>query len=64
MNKILKYMSLTIMVAVLIVSTAEGQKKQKDSRANAAFEAGEYFEAIDLYKNAYNKVNDLSLIHI
>ncbi|MGW8317008.1 MAG: PorE family type IX secretion system protein, partial [Bacteroidales bacterium] len=29
-----------------------------DARAQAAFEAGEYFEAIDLYKNAYNKVND------
>lgn len=58
MNKILKYMSLAMMAAVLIASPAEGQKKQKDSRAQAAFEAGEYFEAIDLYKNAYNKVND------
>jgi len=58
MNKILKYMSLAIMAAVLMATPAEGQKKQKDSRAQAAFEAGEYFEAIDLYKNAYNKVSD------
>jgi peptidoglycan-associated lipoprotein len=53
-----KFISLAMMAAVLISAPAEGQKKQKDSRAQAAFEAGEYFEAIDLYKNAYNKVSD------
>jgi len=58
MNKILKFISLAMMTAILISAPAEGQKKQKDSRAQAAFEAGEYFEAIDLYKNAYNKVSD------
>lgn len=58
MNKILRYISLAMMATVLIATPAEGQKKQKDSRAQAAFEAGEYFEAIDLYKNAYNKVSD------
>jgi len=58
MNKILQYISLAMMISVLFSSSVEGQKKQKDARAQAAFEAGEYFEAIDLYKNAYNKVND------
>ncbi len=58
MNKILKFTSLATMAIVLVAMPAEGQKKQKDSRAQAAFEAGEYFEAIDLYKNAYNKVSD------
>ena len=46
------------MATLLVNNSAECQKKQKDSRAQAAFEAGEYFEAIDLYKNAVNKVSD------
>jgi len=46
------------MAALLASNPAEGQKKQKDSRAQASFDAGEYFEAIDLYKNAVNKVSD------
>ncbi|RLD96120.1 MAG: hypothetical protein DRJ13_13815, partial [Bacteroidetes bacterium] len=49
---------MVIMAALLVSNPVEGQKKQKDSRAQAAFEAGEYFEAIDLYKNAVNKVSD------
>lgn len=44
-------------VALLSSLPANGQKKPKDSRAQAAYEAGEYFEAIDLFKNAYNKVD-------
>ena len=58
MNNFLRYISLAMVAAILVATPAEGQKKQKDSRAQAAFEAGEYFEAIDLYKNAYNKVSD------
>lgn len=58
MNDFLKFFSLVLMTAFLMSSPAEAQKKQKDSRAQAAFEAGEYFEAIDLYKNAYNKLSD------
>ena len=56
MNNFLRYISLAMVAAILVAMPAEAQKKQKDSRAQAAFEAGEYFEAIDLYKNAYNKV--------
>lgn len=58
MNTILRSISLAILAAMLISVPAEGQKKQKDSRAQAAFEAGEYYEAIDLFKNAYNKVKE------
>ncbi|MCK4881260.1 MAG: hypothetical protein KAS82_11380, partial [Bacteroidales bacterium] len=54
----IKILSLVIMATLLATNPVEGQKKQKDSRAQAAFEAGEYFEAIDLYKNAVNKVSD------
>jgi len=58
MNRFIRIFSMVIMAALLISNPVEGQKKQKDSRAHAAFEAGEYFEAIDLYKNAVNKVSD------
>lgn len=37
---------------------AQSHKREKDFRANAAFNAGAYYEAIDLYKNAYNKIRD------
>ena len=49
---------LAILAALIFSVPAEAQKKQKDARAQAAFDEGEYFEAIDLYKNVYNKVND------
>ena len=58
MNRFIRIFSLVIMAALLASNPAEGQKKQKDSRAQAAFDAGEYFEAIDLYKNAVSKVKD------
>ena len=58
MNRFIRIFSLVIMTALLASNPAEGQKKQKDSRAQASFNAGEYFEAIDLYKNAVSKVND------
>ncbi len=43
---------------IIAVQPAEGQRKERDSRANAAYEAGEYYEAIDLFKKAYGKVSD------
>jgi peptidoglycan-associated lipoprotein len=33
-------------------------KKDKDRKANAAFNAGEYYKAADLYKTAFNKIKD------
>mgnify|MGYP001822941542 FL=1 len=58
MNRYIKILSLVTMAILLLNNPVEGQKKQKDSRAQAAYDAGEYFEAIDLYKNAVNKVSD------
>jgi len=55
-----KYMRsiFTAILAILIFSVpASAQKKQKDARAQAAFDAGEYYNAIDLYKDAYAKVD-------
>ncbi len=46
------------LVAIFILTVpAEAQKKAKDARAQAAFDAGEYYMAIDLYKDAYSKVD-------
>lgn len=53
-----KPVQLFIVALMFLTLPVDGQRKQKDARAEAAFEAGEYFEAIDLFKNAYNKVND------
>ena len=54
-----KFQTLLLILALLFTAGESfSQKKSKDFRANAAFEAGEYFEAIDLYKNAYNKIKD------
>ena len=49
---------LIILGLVIAAHPAEGQRKARDSRANAAYEAGEYYEAIDLFKKAYGKVSD------
>lgn len=43
---------------LISVQPLEAQKKEKDSRATMAYEAGEYFAAIDLYKKAYSKVSE------
>jgi len=57
-NNFIKSISMAMMAILILSLPVDAQKKQKDSRAQAAFEAGEYFEAIDLYKNAINKVKD------
>lgn len=49
---------LLILGLLIPYSTLEAQKKEKDSRAAAAFEAGEYYKAIDLFKKAYSKVSE------
>ncbi|MEX0982091.1 MAG: OmpA family protein [Bacteroidales bacterium] len=49
---------LIILGLVIATHPVEGQRKERDSRANAAYEAGEYYEAIDLFKKAYGKVSD------
>jgi peptidoglycan-associated lipoprotein len=57
MHNIKKPIILALVAFIILTLPAEAQKKQKDARAQAAFDAGEYFEAIDLYKDAYNKVD-------
>ncbi len=41
-----------------ISSSFSQSKKDKDYKAEMTFKAGEYYKAIDLYKNAYNKIKD------
>jgi peptidoglycan-associated lipoprotein len=58
-----KYMNFKHISAVLILgflvsfSPLQGQK-EKDAKAQAAYEAGEYYNAIDLFKKAFSKVTD------
>jgi peptidoglycan-associated lipoprotein len=49
---------LVFLGLIAAVQPVEGQRKERDSRANAAYEAGEYYKAIDLFKRAYSKVSD------
>jgi peptidoglycan-associated lipoprotein len=49
---------LTMIIMLSFSGEAYSQKRSKDSKANAAYEAGEFYEAIDLYKKAYNKIKD------
>jgi peptidoglycan-associated lipoprotein len=46
---------LIILVITLLIPEAAAQKR-KTERAYSSFTAGEYFEAIDLFKEAYTKV--------
>lgn len=56
-----KGVSILILFGLLCcVQETAGQRKERDFRANAAYEAGEYTEAIDLYKDAFTKVSDRS----
>jgi len=49
---------LIILGLLFSTQALDAQKKEKDSRATLAYEAGEYFAAIDLYKKAYSKVSE------
>ena len=53
---------LLALILVLFVSaqSVSGQKKRLQ-KADAAFEAGEYFDAIDLYKDAYAAIQNKPL---
>ncbi len=57
----MKYFSVFITFLALCTFVAPviaQNKKERDSKANMAFNAGEYYNAIGLYKNAYNKIKD------
>jgi peptidoglycan-associated lipoprotein len=51
-----------ILISMLLIpAIADCQKKDKTAKARAAYEAGEYDVAADLFKDAYNKVSDKDL---
>ncbi len=49
---------LIVSLLFVICQPVDAQRKEKDLKANSAYEAGEYYLAIDLYKKAYNKVSE------
>jgi len=49
--------SLIILLTLVLLPEAEAQKR-KAERAYSAFNAGEYFEAIDQFKDAYSKTKN------
>ncbi len=54
MNRVLSYI---LLITLLSSSSVFAQKKRTD-RAYASFHAGEYFTAIDEFKNTYSKTKD------
>ena len=51
-------MRRVLVLIILLVTVASGEitaQKRKTERAYSAFNAGEYFDAIDQFKNAYSK---------
>lgn len=60
MKAVVTYIFLLTLLVTVFPGQSFSQRKAKDFKANEAYEAGEYFLAIDLYKKAYNKVKDRS----
>lgn len=55
------YSTLVVLfIGLFFVSELNGQSRRLE-RAERAYSAGEYFEAIDLYKDAYSAVSDMEL---
>jgi peptidoglycan-associated lipoprotein len=56
----MKYQALILIILSILLnpSGVAAQKKDKTVKARAAYEAGEYAVAADLFKDAYNKVSD------
>ncbi|TVR74609.1 MAG: hypothetical protein EA408_02585 [Marinilabiliales bacterium] len=51
---------LLVIAGLLICIDMSGQSRRLD-RAESAYAAGEYYEAVDLYRNAYSAINDRDL---
>ena len=47
-----------LLLCILSANSLEAQKKERDFKAMAAYEAGEYYNAIDLFKKALGKVSE------
>ncbi len=57
----MKYLVYFLIAGLMILTPSEGQaqrKKDQTAKAREAYAAGEYTLAIDLFKDAYNKVSD------
>ena len=56
----MKYQVLILIILSILLNPAgvSAQKKDKTIKARAAYDAGEYAIAADLFKDAYNKVQD------
>ena len=52
-----RYILLSILLLLLFTLDSSAQKK-RTAKANEAFNAGEFYEAIDLYKDAYSVIQD------
>jgi peptidoglycan-associated lipoprotein len=50
-----------LILLLLFIPRALDAQKQKTERAYAAYEAGSYFDAIDLFKDVYSKTRDRQL---
>lgn len=53
-----KNRTVYIIFLILMLSAAGYAQKKKTIKADEAFNAGEYFEAVDLYKDAYSAIQD------
>lgn len=52
-----RYFLITLL-GLLLISVQAYSQRDKSAKADAAFKAGEYTFAIDLYRAAYNSIND------
>jgi peptidoglycan-associated lipoprotein len=57
----MKRFLLYTLFIILIASTESAAQKKKTDRAYSSFYAGEYYEAIDQFKNTYSKTKDKAL---
>jgi thioredoxin-like negative regulator of GroEL len=51
----MKHLLLFFLILIFATSPEVSAQKRKAEKAYASFEAGEYFDAIDLFKDAYSK---------
>lgn len=57
----MKYIRTIIVLFLIAGSTVAWGQKRKADRAYEFYKAGEYYEALDQFKNAYSKVKDKAL---
>lgn len=51
------FVALALVMSVFFLNEAQGQHKRLD-KAYATYNAGEYYQAIDIFKDAYQKITD------